>query len=197
MKKKNHITTLVLFVLCVLLVLFPRVSFAQETEMAGEMVIVSPPPIVTITPIPSYLMPYPGILPDNPLYGLKTLRDKFVSTMIGDPLKKVEFNLLQADKRIGAALFLIKTGNQDKQELALSTISKGQNYYEEAIVKLSEAKKQGTNVTEMISTMKRAGEQHIYQLEKAKKTLPKTLQPTMGELIARSQKLHTTVKTLK
>jgi hypothetical protein len=148
---------LFIIALCMVLALsVTTVSSAQETETNGEMTL-SPSPAMTITPTPDYLLPYPGILPDSPLYGFKTLRDKIVSIMIGDPLKKAEFDLLQADKRIGAALQLLKTGNKEKQLVALSTISKGQNYYEEAIEKLAEARKQGTGVTIIDTNMKRAG----------------------------------------
>jgi hypothetical protein len=195
MKKK----VFVLFSLVIILfVFFFPLSFAQEEEaLNGEVVIESPMPTSSITPVPDYVMPYPGILPDNPLYGLKTLRDKVISVMIGDPLKKASFDLLQADKRIGAALLLIKTGDRGKQEVALSTISKGQNYYEEAIGKLHEAKGQGTNVSEKAGVMKQAGKQHIYQLQQAKKSLPKQLQGPMSQLITRSEKLLTQVRKFK
>lgn len=183
--------------LCLFLILVAKPSFAQEGEMTGEIVIASPSPIITITPTPNYVMVYPGILPDNPLYGIKTLRDKVVSFMIGDPLKKAEFDLLQADKRIGAALLLIETGERDQQELALSTISKGQNYYEDAIHKLAEAKSQGSGSTDMVTLMKRAVEQHIYKMQQSKKKLPKDLQPTMEQLIQRSLRFQSQVKTMK
>lgn len=189
---------LFIIALCMLLVSFVTVSSsAQEAEMDGELTIASPSPAMTITPTPDYLLPYPGILPDSPLYGFKTLRDKIVSTMIGDPLKKAEFDLLQADKRIGAALLLLKTGNKEKQLVALSTISKGQNYYEEAIEKLAEARKQGTGVTSIDTNMKRAGAAHIYLMQQAKKSLHKQLQPEIDQLIARSISLRNRVKEAK
>lgn len=180
---------LFIIALCMVFVSFVAVSsFAQEAEIEGEM---------TITPTPDYLLPYPGILPDSPLYGFKTLRDKIVSTMIGDPLKKAEFDLLQADKRIGAALLLLKTGNKEKQLVAMSTISKGQNYYEEAIDKLAEARKQGTGVTGIDTNMKRAGAAHIYLMQQAKKSLRKQLQPEIDQLIQRSISLRNRVKEAK
>ena len=188
---------LFIIVLCMVFVLsVTTVYSAQETETNGEMTL-SPSPAMTITPTPDYLLPYPGILPDSPLYGFKTLRDKIVSIMIGDPLKKAEFDLLQADKRIGAALQLLKTGNKEKQLVALSTISKGQNYYEEAIEKLAEARKQGTGVTIIDTNMKRAGATHIYLLQQAKKSVAKQLHPEMDQLIQRSISLRNRVKETK
>src|SRR3989338_3347246 len=61
-----------------------------------------------------YNLAYPGILPDNPLYKLKQLRDKITNFLISDPKKKVEFYLLQADKGILATAMLI-----DKENIAL------------------------------------------------------------------------------
>lgn len=90
-----------------------------------------------------YQLAYHGLLPDNPLYFLKVIRDRLIDFLIADPLKKAEFYLLQADKHAtsGVALFV-----KGKQELAESTISKGENYFEAGIIKLSEAKKQGTDI---------------------------------------------------
>ncbi len=88
-----------------------------------------------------YQLPYPGILADNPLYNLKTLRDKLVSFLISDPVKKAEFDLLQADKRLSVAIALFEKG---KYELAESTISKGENYFEDAIKNIRISKMQGT-----------------------------------------------------
>ena len=44
------------------------------------------------SPIPvqrvDYELPYPGLLPDSPLYFLKISRDRLIEFMIGDPIKK-------------------------------------------------------------------------------------------------------------
>lgn len=62
-----------------------------------------------------YDLSYPGILPDNPLYKLKVLRDKIAAAIISDPLKKVDFYLLQADKGVLASAILV-----DKKEVGLA-----------------------------------------------------------------------------
>jgi hypothetical protein len=61
-----------------------------------------------------YVLPYPGILPDNPIYFLKDLRDKIMEMLIADPVKKMEFHLLQSDKFIGMALSYEGQGKWDK-----------------------------------------------------------------------------------
>lgn len=73
-----------------------------------------------------YSLPWPGILPDNRLYKLKVLRNKIIERIIQNPVKKIEFDLLMADKTIYASKLLI-----DKGEIILAkdTALKGENYY--------------------------------------------------------------------
>lgn len=59
-----------------------------------------------------YVLPYPGILQNHPLYVLKELRDKIIETLIVDPLRKSEFYLLQSDKWIAASELLTSQGEQ-------------------------------------------------------------------------------------
>ncbi|MDP3987930.1 MAG: DUF5667 domain-containing protein [Candidatus Levybacteria bacterium] len=116
-----------------------------------------------------YLLPYPGLLPDSLLYPLKLVRDRIVGFLISDPLKKSEFNLLQADKRLSSGISLFEK-RKDKEELVYSTISKGENYFEEAIVKLDEAKKQGSPNTSDISTkLSQSAKKHAEVLKDLKK----------------------------
>lgn len=74
----------------------------------------------------NYPLPWPGILPDNKLYKLKVLRNKIIERMIVSPVKKVEFDLLMADKTIHASKLLIEKGEIN---LAKDTALKGENYY--------------------------------------------------------------------
>lgn len=67
----------------------------------------SSPMAPSATPAPiNYTLPYPGILPDHPLYFLKSFRDAILSRLISNPVKKFEFDLLQADKKLNMAIFL-------------------------------------------------------------------------------------------
>lgn len=73
-----------------------------------------------------YTLLWPGILPDNKLYKLKILRNKIIEKIIISPVKKVEFDLLMADKTIYASKLLADKG---KIALAKDTALKGENYY--------------------------------------------------------------------
>lgn len=134
MRRIGFVSIIVLF-----LFLFgiAKVVVAQE-KIATDEAMLSPTP----TPV-EYQLPYPGLLPDSPLYFLKIFRDRLIDFLVADPLKKAELNLLNADKRLVAGEMLFAKG---KKDLAESTISKGENYFESGIVKLQEAKKQGMDI---------------------------------------------------
>ncbi len=82
-----------------------------------------------------YQLPYPGILPDNPLWYFKVLRDKARLYLTNDPLARAELELLYADKRLAGSKILFE---KNKTNLALSTLTKAEKYLEEAEI---EAKK--------------------------------------------------------
>ncbi len=111
-------------------------------------------PALSPTPTPQidYPLPYPGILPDNPLYQLKTLRDRIVSFFIADPLRKADFDLLQADKRVNAGYFLFLQ-RHNKEALIALTISKGDNYFSLGLGKAQEAIKQGEDANDLLRRM--------------------------------------------
>jgi hypothetical protein len=170
-------------------------SFAQESDLSGnEMIIAAPSPMVTVTPTPNYVMAYPGILPDSPLYPLKAMRDRVISFVIGNQLKKAEFDLLQSDKRIGAALMLIEKKDEKKYDLAISTLSKGLNYYEQAIAESMEAKKQGDGVSDMKSKLKHAGAMYIHMLQQGEKKTPDDVDRQIKEQRVRIEKLQKQVQ---
>ena len=60
-----------------------------------------------------YYLPYPGILPDSPMYRLKALRDRVVLMLTWDGQAKAKRQLLYADKRINAAIALVEGGTAD------------------------------------------------------------------------------------
>jgi hypothetical protein len=77
-----------------------------------------------------YTLPYPGILPDHPLYIVKRIRDYILERVIVEPVRKGEFYILQGDKRIQMGMMLIDAG---KGELGESTISKAEKYMEKSV----------------------------------------------------------------
>lgn len=142
MKKKFIFLTLLFFVLT-----FQSVN-AQEIT-----------PSLTPSPTPvQYILPYPGILPGHPLYGLKTFRETMMDFLISNPLKKSEHELLQADKRLQAAVFLIEQKKDDK--IIIKTLIAAEDNFAEAIVKAEEAKKQGMATEDLMAKLSLANKKH-------------------------------------
>lgn len=85
-----------------------------------------------------YYLPYPGILPDHPLYWLKMLRDRLILLLTAEPQAKLEKLMLYADKRLGAAKVLIEGG---KVQLGITTATKGEKYLEQVVLEWQILKK--------------------------------------------------------
>src|SRR3990172_4345567 len=124
-------------------------------------------PTVSTTPSPTpvmidYSLPYPGILPGNPLYSIKMLRDRIMELFISDHLKKANFYLLQADKRVSSSLMLFE--KQDK-ELGQTTLSKAQNYLEKSLEKAIQAKNSGKDVGDIYARIKNSATKQRQEIE--------------------------------
>src|SRR3990172_3611913 len=129
-------------------------SLAQETPK--EDTTSTPSSVKTI----DYTLPYPGLLPDNPLYVLKAIRDRIVEILISDPIKKANFYLLTADKRLNEGVSLFNKGEK-KYALAETTISKGENYFEKGISEIEKAKKQGIVTLDVSQRFQLASLKHM------------------------------------
>jgi hypothetical protein len=157
------------------LVLLPITVFAQDAMLEKSATKSAEEKMEKV----EYQLPYPGILPDNPLYFMKMLRDRITSFLISDPKKKAEFHLLSADKRLNAGVYLLDSKDLDdkKIELAISTISKAENYFSESIQKVNEARSQGVEALDMQTRLKNALAKHtevVMSLEnKISKNYPK------------------------
>jgi len=132
-------------------------SFAQESVSSDSAQKVN------------YELPYPGLLPDNPLYFLKMVRDRVVSFLISDPKKKAEFDLLQSDKRLNAGVYLF---NKKKFKDAVSIVSKAENYFEEALQKAKEAKAQGMKTREITNKLINSSKKHKEVLKSLEEKSP-------------------------
>ncbi|MCX8008629.1 MAG: DUF5667 domain-containing protein [Patescibacteria group bacterium] len=110
-----------------------------------------------------YILPYPGILPDHPLYFLKELRDKIIEMLIVDPERKSEFYLLQSDKLLNSAVSLLEKGNSEKAKDALKESS---GKMSSSVGQLSTIKAGGKVVTSRsIDRILNAVEKHIEVLQ--------------------------------
>lgn len=104
-----------------------------------------------------YYLPYPGILPDHPLYWLKMARDRVMLFLSQEPTQKFEKLLLFADKRVGAAKVLIEGG---KVQLGVTTATKAEKYLEQAVTQFYQLEKIGKTTPELKSRLWKAASKH-------------------------------------
>lgn len=136
-------------------VIFPKsIALADESSSSA---MASPTAAMAVT---NYTLPYPGILPDNPLYFFKVLRDNIVAFFISDPVKKSEFYLLQSDKRLEASWYLLKEG-PSKDALALTTLAKSTNYFSLAVDEEQKVQATGNTINASLDDLKNAMAKHL------------------------------------
>lgn len=142
-----------------------------------------------------YPLPYPGLLPDNPIYPLKAFRDRLISFFISDPVKKADFDLLQADKRLNASLYLFNQSN-DKETIISTTISKGENYFEEGIAQLRQAKSEGKGTDASIKAFTKAAQKHEQVLTDMELKASPQLKKDLASDVTRLMKFDTALAQL-
>lgn len=89
-----------------ILTLYTLTSSVNIAQSAKKSETASP----TVTTV-EYQLPYPGILPDHPLYKIKVLRDKILLLLTFNPIKKAARHLHMADKEFLMSLKLAENNN--------------------------------------------------------------------------------------
>jgi len=156
-------------------------AFAQSTPSAQ---------IINV----QYDLPYTGLLPDNPLYFLKALRDNLVGLLITDPVKKSDYDLLMADKRLSGAAALLSKGEDD---LAITTLSKSGNYFYQAIEKVKDAKRQGENINDVVSRLTAASLKHQQIIFQMINSANKNTKGTLGAALNRVESFQISAQAIK
>ena len=152
----------IVFLLLVIASFFPPLIFAQEnatTDSQSTDITTATQSADVADVSTDYTLPYPGLLPDSPLYFLKVTRDAIVGALITNAQKKASFDVLQADKRLSATKALLEK-DKKKYKLAESTLSKGENYMEDAVLKIQQAKREGLETNELELTLHKAIRKH-------------------------------------
>ena len=139
-----------------------------------------------------YYLPYPGILPDHPLYWLKMLRDKIVLELTRDPQTRFERLLLYADKRIGAAEVLVKGR---KFDLGVTTTLKSENYLEQAVQQLQQLSENNKATAMMKGQAENSTAKHRQILEKIKKET-NIDQGTINQMLQLNSKINKEIDSL-
>lgn len=173
----------------VILVSAPFTVFAQDEGM------ISPTPTATLNSATKveYALPYPGMLPDNPLYFMKAFRDRIIGMLINDPLKKAQFNLLTSDKRLNAAQSLLAAG---KTQDVVSVVSKSNNYFELGLESAATAQKAGENTRNTLLGMQTAGLKHYEIVLGMSKRVDKQYRSQIKKELDRISQFNKTISKL-
>lgn len=190
LKKVVPILAVLAFAVGILFISLYQVTGSARPSFAVSVLkfYVSPSPQTTpslqATPTPTpkinYYLPYPGILPDNPFYKIKMLRDQIWLLLTTDPVKKAELLLLFADKRVGAGEVLIR-GN--KVSLGISTLIKGEKYFERAMAEVNKAKGKGAKVERISAKLKSAPLKYEEVLSSLKESVSPESKTALEELL--------------
>ncbi len=183
---------LTILVFCLAAILFVPTAHAQEASSTPAP---TPKPVDSDRIGVDYKLPYPGILPDHPLYFLKAVRDGVLGFFITKPLKKAGYDLLQADKRVEASRMLIEQ-RKGKIDLAETTYSKAENYFEDAIAKTDAAKKEGQGDSEFVKKLRLANLKHQEVLSEMYKKLTNSEKKKFDPERKRAEQLGKKVKQL-
>lgn len=153
------------------------ISILESATVTHSYGALNPGPMVLGEEVPeiNYQLPYGGsVLPDNPLWTVKALRDKVWFFITPSPIKKAELALLFSDKRLASArtLFVNK-----KSDLAISTLTKGEKYLEIAVNQESIARSEGYNTNEFLSLFAVASLKHRQVIESLMPLVPEAGRP--------------------
>lgn len=141
-----------------------------------------------------YNLPYPGILPDHPLFLLKKIRDKVLELTTRDSLKKAELYLVFSDKRVAMALSLAKSG---KEKMTVTAYSEAEEYFAKIPPLLAESKKQGVSASsEFILKLKLSNAKHREIGGSLLRDLPQGLSGEINKSIDLNQQLKKKVEKL-
>lgn len=135
-----------------------------------------------------YSLPYEGkILPDNALWYLKALRDKIWLTITRNTSRKAELLLLFSDKRLLSAKALFE---KNKAEIALTTLSKGEKYLEQANFLTIQNKAKGNDTTAFEIKLANAALKHRQIIENLVAIAPENIKPNVIALLAYSKNAY-------
>lgn len=141
-----------------------------------------------------YELPYHGILPDHPLYFLKSARDRLLIFLTREHIKKAELYLLLSDKRAGMATGLSEKG---KWKLATRTIAEGENFFLKIPKTLTTSKEQGVApADDFILKIKLSNEKHQEIIESLLKDSPQGEREGLDDVLILAKKISKKLSSL-
>ncbi|RJR24109.1 hypothetical protein C4578_03480 [Candidatus Microgenomates bacterium] len=150
-----------------------KLTVSEESSASAEAT-------PTAVPKSDYFLAYPGILPDNPLYKIKMIRDRVKIWLVRKTLDRASLFLLYSDKRLGAGKVLVEGG---KPEMGIPTLVKAERYFEKAILETEKAKAQGIETAEFRETLRKASLKHEEVLKEVKERVDSSGKEAVDDLL--------------
>lgn len=141
-----------------------------------------------------YEMPYPGLLPDHPLYPIKIFRDRVTEFLTRDNIKKANLYLNYSDKRVMMAMELAEKG---KSQQALSTLSKAEKYFEKIPDLLKSSKEQGTSPPDdLVLRLKLSNQKHLEIIQNLLRNFPQGERETFQDILRINKEVEKNLQTI-
>lgn len=141
-----------------------------------------------------YDLPYAGILPDNPLYFLKEVRDTIMDFLTRDQMTKAENLLLSSDKKIHMAQLLAAKG---KSGLMIKILVKAEQQSLRIPGLVLESKKQGVGPKEgLVYRLKLSNVKHREVVEELMKDIPQGQENEMNDVLDLNTQIKKQLDTL-
>lgn len=106
----------------------------------------------------NYHLPEVGILPGNPFYGFKELRDLIWLRLTNDPVSKTKLLAHLADKKMAEAVILM---NNSKLKLSYESVAGAVGYLEKMRLSVTKIKGQKDLVKDLSLQMLRSGRAYV------------------------------------
>lgn len=139
-----------------------------------------------------YDLPYPGMLPDHPLYVLKSARDAVMVFLTRDYIKKSELMLLLSDKHVAMAMALAKNGEwSDAAEL----LQQSEDMFDEMLKTLDESTSQGVSPShELMQQVLMSNEKHKEVIQQLLVTSPQGSRDQLEDVLQHNNQLNKQIK---
>lgn len=143
----------------------------------------------TITPSDQevqYDLPHPGILPDNPFFAIKSIRDSVSLQITQDPLEKAKMILELSDKRIASAKQIAEKG---KHKGTMENLRAAEEQFLQIPALLKESREQGVIPSaEFMESVRMSNQKHKEIIEECMKDIPQGEQDSFYEVFKLNEK---------
>lgn len=118
-----------------------------------------------------YVLPYPSAMPGNILYKINLVKESILKFWYFGDFGQFEYNLKESDKYLVEAKTLFE---YEQYLLAFRSLQKSDDYFGKTLPYLSNAQKNGKDISVNKSILKDAALKHVQVLSKLVKDLPST-----------------------